>query len=237
MAVFEEASDRVRQFVRECCEVVEVQSTSGGTKGGGISTISQLYVAFQKWASNEGKATLAKSKLKMRLSNVPGVVEHVSSGKSRGWNLRILHESEWGNGANAAISQTATTPPVSVTSKPEDLPEAGALYPQTHCQPVVDSSVSSTAAEEDVHPPVPNNGSKGTKLHAESGEPTVSADPLAHFIHLAEPVDLTSVWRRCPGGLDDEYCGREEELTDSGFMYACRVHAPKMFGGTPGADQ
>lgn len=233
MAVFEEASDRVRQFVRECCEVVTVESTSGGTKGGGISTISQLYVAFQRWASNEGKATLAKSKLKLRLSNVPGVVEHVSSGKSRGWNLRILHESEWGNGSDASISQTATTPPVSVTSKPEDLPKPGALYLRTHCQPVVDFSVSSTADTEGVNPPVPHNGLEGTKLHAADE----SADPLDHVLHLAEPVDFTLVWRRCPGGLDGEECGRVEELTDSGFMYACRVHAPKMFGDTSGAEQ
>jgi hypothetical protein len=32
----------------------------------------------------------------MRLGNVPGVIESISSGKSRGWNLRLLPVSERG---------------------------------------------------------------------------------------------------------------------------------------------
>jgi putative DNA primase/helicase len=94
--LFEIASDRVRQFVGECCEILTVETTKGGTKNAAAATTTELYLAFKRWAEDEGRASLAKSKFRMRLGNVPGVIESISSGKSRGWNLRLLPVSERG---------------------------------------------------------------------------------------------------------------------------------------------
>lgn len=92
--LFEIASDRVRQFVAECCEILDVETAKGGSKGSTASTTTELYLAFRRWAEDEGRAALAKSKFRQRLANAPGVVEAVSSGRSRGWNLRVMTPTE-----------------------------------------------------------------------------------------------------------------------------------------------
>jgi hypothetical protein len=117
--MFELASDRVRQFVHEACEILPVETTQGGTKNATVSTTTDLYRAFQRWASDEGRAPMAKSKVKMRLATVPGVVETVSSGKSRGWNVRIRPASEWGaRSRNVAPAHTESDGTLSVLPYP-----------------------------------------------------------------------------------------------------------------------
>jgi putative DNA primase/helicase len=232
-AVFEEASDRVRQFVRECCQVVPVEVDRGGTRGGNQSTISQLYTAFQRWAANEGKATLAKSKLKMRLSNVPGVVEQVSSGKSRGWNLRILPDSEWGSTATQSIARSVVEVSQNGSSKDAAFQELGTLYLGTQPYRDVERTSSSGDLEENIHAVGREGDSERTKFQptsasAEINQPVeqgaVAADPLDSLLPLALPVDRTALWRLCAD------CDTPEELTDSGFMYGCpRCHGA-MFG-------
>lgn len=94
---FEQASDKVRQFVNEACEVLPVEVDRGGSKNATISQTTDLYRRFAEWTADEGKQGLAKSKFRARLVNVPGVFESVSSGRSRGWNLRVLPRGEWGS--------------------------------------------------------------------------------------------------------------------------------------------
>lgn len=93
---FEKASDKVRQFVDEACEVLPIETGKGGSKNATESQTTDLYRRFTEWAQDEGKQGLAKSKFRARLTNVPGVFESVSSGRSRGWNVRVLPRGEWG---------------------------------------------------------------------------------------------------------------------------------------------
>jgi putative DNA primase/helicase len=218
---FEAASDRVRQFVTDCCVIVPVQPGQGGSKGGGITTISQIYAAFQRWAANEGKATLAKSKLKMRLGNVPGVIESVSSGKSRGWNLRILPEGEWGIRVSDSPESEVQDP---VTGKDEDLPERGTLSLQTHPQPDVDSLSFKDQHVEDVEYKGQGGRPERTKFQASNGHISASAElSLTALLARATPTDTTSTWRKCPE------CDRPEELDVSRFLYSCRTCHPLSF--------
>jgi hypothetical protein len=205
----------------------------GGTRGGSQSTISQLYTAFQRWAANEGKATLAKSKLKMRLSNVPGVAEQVSSGKSRGWNLRILPDSEWGSATTQSIARSVVEVSQNGSSKAAAFQELGTLYLGTQPYRDVERTSSSGDLEGNIHAVGREGDSKRTKFQptsasAEINQPVeqgaAAADPLASLLPLALPVDRTALWRLCAD------CDTPEELTDSGFMWACpRCHGA-MFG-------
>jgi putative DNA primase/helicase len=223
---FEAASDRVRQFVRDCCEVVPVQVGQGGSKGGGISTISQVYGAFQRWAAAEGKATLAKSKLKMRLSNVPAVVESVSSGKSRGWNLRILPESEWGIRVSDAPQSEVQVP---VTGKEDALQERGTLSVLTPLQPDVDSLSLKDQLARETHAKCEEVGSERTKFQGHDHDFSASAENnllVEYLRQRAVPADLTTTWRQCPE------CDATEQLDASGWLYSCPQCHPASFRPT-----
>lgn len=159
--LFEQASDRVRQFVAECCEVVPVEIGPGGTKNATISTTTELFLAFRRWVEDEGRASLAKSKFRLRLSNVPGATEAISSGKSRGWNLRILSPAEREERSNSGTLSVLDHP----TERGMNTPEA---------------------EEEGVHPVGGSYGSKGTKLQTSETDP--AGDPIDLLISEAEDV-------------------------------------------------
>lgn len=125
--MFELASDRVRAFVNEVCEIVPIEPGQGGSKNATISTTTEIYLAFREWTNDEGKASMAKSKMKVRLATVPGVVESISAGKSRGWNVRIRPRNERGSIAfdgTLSVSDLPTTH-VHHTSSEELIMESG----------------------------------------------------------------------------------------------------------------
>jgi putative DNA primase/helicase len=205
--MFEMASDRVRQFVHEACEVLPVTTAQGGTKNATVSSTTDLYRAFQRWAADEGRAPMAKSKVKLRLSTIPGVVETISSGKSRGWNVRVRPQAEWG-------SRTVTAG--RTESDEGSASDSGTLSVSDHPAPDVDSRPRPSKTGGSDRSSVGKDGSKRTKFQPVTSE----ADPLDAVIHLAEDVPAPV----CPD------CDRPKELVPPvDLWFSCRHCAPETF--------
>lgn len=198
---FELASDRVRQFVSEACEIVPVTIGRGGSTGATTSSITELYRSFTEWANDEGKASMAKSKMKARLSTVPGVVESISSGKSRGWNVRVLPRREWG--ANAAPAQPEKDGTLSVSALKGESRD-------TH-------SLSTTEAGETHVPVARPYGAKRTKF--QTYDP--ASDARLPFLTERAAAYPTP---ECP-----DCDGPEELVPDTYFWHACRNCHPGTF--------
>lgn len=87
-AVMEEfglRSDRVRQFVTECC-----------VKSAGFATATEIAAAFKTWAEHNNQKALGRQKIVERLSCMDGVSEARDAKGRRGYNLKILPEKDWG---------------------------------------------------------------------------------------------------------------------------------------------
>jgi P4 family phage/plasmid primase-like protien len=101
-ARFEIASDKVRRFVDECCEGVEMD---GDTVEKVVTTV-ELYAAFKEWSNQEGTKALARSRFTARLETLPGVARaRGRADRKRGWALKIHPTNSWGEG-NMSDSHT-----------------------------------------------------------------------------------------------------------------------------------
>lgn len=92
-AEFEERSDRVRQWVADCCEI-----TGGGSATPGailppseVASKRWLARAFNAWAREQGGSPMGERKIVERLTSINGIVEVRNSiDRSRGLNLRVV---------------------------------------------------------------------------------------------------------------------------------------------------
>lgn len=91
-AEFEMASDRVRQWLATCCDVVPTE----GTTAEHVSTTSFLHAQFKTWVEDEGRTSMARSKFAARLTLIPGVFECRDERRVRGLNIRVKPREEWG---------------------------------------------------------------------------------------------------------------------------------------------
>lgn len=202
---FEQASDRVRAFVAECCDIIPVETGQGGTKNATETTTTELYKAFREWVDDEGRTPMAKSKVRDRLHAVPGVVEAVSSGKSRGWNLRLRKRGEWG--------PTASSQPFTTGEQAADLAgdgaESGTLSVSALPTPAVDDSISHKINTEDTLTldggRMGQNGqsSTGSRIAglirtALAGAGRAPVDTCPDCDTPREPVPPLNFWRACP---------------------------------------
>lgn len=125
--LFETASDRVRQWVTDRCELVV------GTQGqpAFAATVSELHQGFRAWASDAGAAELGRKNFAQRLAGVPGAVE-VKDGQTgrRGWNVRIRPENAWTDGSVQDVYQ-AVMAGVEVTSEHDTAVTAVSAHPAT----------------------------------------------------------------------------------------------------------
>ena len=205
---FEQASDRVRAFVAECCEIIPVQTGQGGTKGATESTTTELYRAFCDWTSDEGRTPMAKGKVRDRLRSVPGVVEATSAGKSRGWNVRVRPRSEWSTGTGGDGPDIGS----SETGPDSNSPEDGTLSVSDHPTPVGNDVLPNKISEEVSVVGVGRVGGNGQSSTIDDLLTTLAAEP---------PVDL------CPD------CDRPRDLVPPAlFWRACRHCTPATFDRT-----
>jgi putative DNA primase/helicase len=212
--LFEEASDRVRAFVAQCCEIVPVEKGQGGTTGGTESTTTELYQAFRNWTDDEGRTPMAKSKVRDRLRTVPGVVETVSAGKSRGWNLRLRKRGEWGSTSSPQAGMGE--------SKADDLTGDGAtdgtLPVSDHPTPVGNGVVP---MESDVA--VTNDGEKSMTTGV--GRVGQNGQSSTAVLDMLTALAVPPVADDCPD------CDRPRELVPPAmFWRACRHCTPDTFG-------
>jgi len=90
---FEERSDRVRQWVADCCEISGGTATTPGAILPGTDVSSKRWLArkFNAWAKEQGSPVMGERKIIDRLTSIDGIVEVRSSfDKSRGLNLRVV---------------------------------------------------------------------------------------------------------------------------------------------------
>jgi len=94
-AEFETRSDRVRQFVMECCVIHEVDSVTISADQG--MTKSEFAKAFNAWAEKNHQPRMAPRKIMDRVVTIAGVREvRMGAAKSRAVNVTVLPESQWG---------------------------------------------------------------------------------------------------------------------------------------------
>lgn len=131
---FETRSDRVRQFVDECCVVhLETVAKSGGncaTVAGMLLPPSQvaskreIFRAFDDWVQQSKGTSLKPTKVFDRLTSINGVVEvRSATTKSRGLNITVKPRDQWGEheeegGGWQSGNVVSSLPPSSHSSTP-----------------------------------------------------------------------------------------------------------------------
>ena len=96
---FERQSDRVRQFVEECCDFVPSDSSPLSNWDAPMASATDIAKAFKAWAeSTNSRYLIGRNKLVERISLMEGIVRVREKGAKRrdGFNLRIRQESDWG---------------------------------------------------------------------------------------------------------------------------------------------
>lgn len=104
---FVRQSDRVRQFVEECCEIVPADDSSIPAKWtGAMSNGTELAKALKEWAEANNTRAIGRNKLMERIFTMEGVVKVREAGGKRreGVNLRIKPQDDWG-ASPVAVSQ------------------------------------------------------------------------------------------------------------------------------------
>ncbi|HZN73092.1 MAG TPA: phage/plasmid primase, P4 family [Micromonosporaceae bacterium] len=88
---FEERSDRVRQWVADCCELTgNLPPTGALLPPTEVASRRWLARAFNDWARDQGSAPMGERKILDRLTSIDGVVEVRNAvDKSRGLNIRV----------------------------------------------------------------------------------------------------------------------------------------------------
>jgi len=216
---FEIASDRVRQFLAARCVV-----------GKGFMTTAEVHTAFKEWAADESRSALGRNKLAARLETVPGV-EQVRNGPSkvRGWNITMLHKSQYDQGPVALFNPgvAVLSPGVAVLDSGDktDTPQVGVDE--------TDKTVSGVAEVAVLNPPSPvvrkhksdevdhgvtsfpgtGQGAEKVPLLPPDKTDSSSADPDQYLIASAH--HYTSLCE----------LGHEEILVD-GLWYACPTCHP-----------
>jgi P4 family phage/plasmid primase-like protien len=104
---FEARSDRVRQWVQQCCRVITVNPGGQPVVAGAylppeqMTLPSDLARQFVTWSAETGAQTMTQRKIIDRLVNIPGVVVVRRSGGGeatrggRGLNVVVLPRTEW----------------------------------------------------------------------------------------------------------------------------------------------
>lgn len=135
---FETRSDRVRQFVDECC-VINTEAVA--KDGGRVATLAgmllppsevtskrEIFREFDHWVSQSKGTPLKPQKVFDRLTSINGVVEvRNANTKSRGLNITIKPRDEWGEEADHGdgwqSGKVEPTPPhVSLSTTPPSNP-------------------------------------------------------------------------------------------------------------------
>jgi putative DNA primase/helicase len=123
MRRFEVSSDRVRQWVEDCCEVTAV-IPGQGTR---VTPVTELYAEFKRWAGDEGRTAMARGKFADRLRSIPGVSDERNSAGKRGLSLAVRPRAEWTTGEVGVNTTTIETarPPSEVTEDVETTGDKG----------------------------------------------------------------------------------------------------------------
>lgn len=89
---FEERSDRVRQWVADCCEITGGRAVTPDQELPATDVTARRFLArqFNAWAREQGGSPMGERKILDRLTSIDGVFEVRSSlDRSRGLNLRV----------------------------------------------------------------------------------------------------------------------------------------------------
>jgi putative DNA primase/helicase len=209
--LFETASDRVRQWVTDRCELVI------GTQGqpAFAATVSELHQGFRAWASDAGAAELGRKNFAQRLAGVPGAVE-VKDGATgrRGWNVRIRPENSWSDGSVQDVYQ-AVMAGVEVTGEHGTAVTAVSAHPATTGDGIHSDAQERTFEDmtvENTYRPQPRQDRAETAVTAVAPEDRTSV--ILKGIQALAPTKGRSCTR----------CGTPEVLVD-GHWFACpRCH-------------
>ncbi|HTE68424.1 MAG TPA: phage/plasmid primase, P4 family, partial [Actinomycetes bacterium] len=139
-AEFEARSDRVRQWVQQCCRVVTHDENGLPVKpgaelpAGDVSTRRDLARQFVTWSALTGAQSMAERKVIDRLTSINSVHDVRGPAGRRGLNIVVLPADQWaddlytGTGvvpAISAVSAVSTHPPLlSLSSDSEDQEES-----------------------------------------------------------------------------------------------------------------
>lgn len=117
---FERRSDRVRQFVSECC-IVHEAATGASLPGDRVTTKRDFAKRFNQWATSNKGAEMTPRKIVDRLMAIHGVYEvRRSDTGARGVNVSVLPESKWGEEDQPAVPAISTAlSPFSIKSGDE----------------------------------------------------------------------------------------------------------------------
>ncbi len=173
---FETKSDRVRQFVDECCTL---HTTTVAKDGGRVATVAgmvlppsevtskrEIFREFDYWVSQNNGAQMKPQKVFERLTSINGVVEvRNSTTKSRGLNISIKPRDQWGeeDDQSEGVDQwqsgkvEPTLPPLSVSSPPF----TSALGAKDQDQEESEREMGEGSSNSATLPPTP--GVEGTK--------------------------------------------------------------------------
>jgi len=204
-ARFEEASDRVRQFVSARYAIGTPEA---------FATTAEIHLAFREWCQDEGRTVMGRTKMAARLETIPGVEAiRNSATKARGWNVALLPRSQWDEDKTDMASGEADKSVTVVAELAELTPSSRATGKEVF---IVDherkqnllsghnglNSANSATEHETAH------------LRAVATESDNQADMILTEHSLNRYVS------RCPD------CGSEEALVD-GLWFACPACHPK----------
>lgn len=94
---FERQSDRVKQFIDECCEIIPSDThPSTQWSPSDMATSTELASAFKKWAeANNSRHFIGRNRITERVRGLSGVVPVATPKNSKGFNVRIKPQTEW----------------------------------------------------------------------------------------------------------------------------------------------
>jgi DNA polymerase-1 len=94
---FEQSSDRVRQFVAECCVITPVDGPDRTLPEDQTVTKRDIARAFNEWAAINHGHSMASRKIIDRVLSIPGIYECRQAGdKRRAISATVVAKTEWG---------------------------------------------------------------------------------------------------------------------------------------------
>lgn len=210
---FEVRSDRVRQFVDECCVIhTETVAKSGGNTAtvagmllppSEVTSKREIFRAFDDWVSLSKGTSLKPTKVFDRLTSINGVVEvRNANTKSRGLNISIKPRDQWGEieegGEGWQSGNVApNVPPISHSD-----PSTYSEYDQGEDQGgqekdreggdvrVNSATLPPTPVTGDVKPQVNGTSAAVAKSATEIATGDVMPDPLVVDLETATPAEM-----------------------------------------------
>lgn len=126
-AEFERQSDRVKQFVEECCDIVDSGTHPRSSwNSDDMATATELAAGFKKWAeANNARYLIGRNKICERLAGIEGIVAVATVKNRKGYNLRIRPQSDWsvvGSSLADVLNTMPDTEPVAAPPAALELP-------------------------------------------------------------------------------------------------------------------